>query len=330
MSDFPLPKKKNSRIFTKYFALFAGILFLVLFILGGSLLIFVNQYWQQDKTRLMSENTQSVASTAESMLQMDDMNTRYSLGKGLLCGTLDMISTSSDADIFICDVSGAVILCKERADTLPLLGSFQSCEKHDSLVIASSLLQSVYEGRAIGKGLINGEQYYIVGHTIERGGQIIGYVFATTPTGINALTSDIVKIFALSAVICLSLAYVGVYFITKHMTDPLLQMSKAAKESAEKYAGYDKNLAELQAKVKGYETDSVKTRIALEAGLPYTMASRLCGESEEDIRADARSLASLMGAGRTEAAPLHTGEPAGGSSKRDALRALNAQLNDND
>lgn len=74
----------------------------------------------------------------------------------------------------------------------------------------------------------------------------------------------------------------------------------------------------------------VKTRIALEAGLPYTMASRLCGESEEDIRADAHSLASLMGAGRTEAAPLHTGEPAGGSSKRDALRALNAQLNDND
>lgn len=110
----------------------------------------------------------------------------------------------------------------------------------------------------------------------------------------------------------------------------IAQMSKAAKESAEKYAGYDKNLAELQAKVKGYETDSVKTRIALEAGLPYTMASRLCGESEEDIRADARSLASLMGAGRTEAAPLHTGEPAGGSSKRDALRALNAQLNDND
>ena len=108
------------------------------------------------------------------------------------------------------------------------------------------------------------------------------------------------------------------------------QLTRDAADAAKKYAGYDKDLADLQAKVKGYETDSVKTRIALEAGLPYTMASRLCGESEEDIRADARSLASLMGAGRTEAAPLHTGEPAGGSAKRDALRALNAQLNDND
>lgn len=108
------------------------------------------------------------------------------------------------------------------------------------------------------------------------------------------------------------------------------ELTRSLTESSEKYAGYDKTLAELQAKLKGYETDSVKTRIALEAGLPYTMASRLCGESEEDIQADARSLASLMGAGRTEAAPLHTGEPAGGSAKRDALRALNAQLNDND
>lgn len=108
------------------------------------------------------------------------------------------------------------------------------------------------------------------------------------------------------------------------------ELTRSLTESSEKYAGYDKTLAELQAKLKGYETDSVKTRIALEAGLPYTMASRLCGESEEDIRADARSLASLMGTGHTEAAPLHTGEPAGSSAKRDALRALNVQLNDND
>lgn len=231
MSDFPL-QKKNSRIFKKYFSLFAGILFAVLILLGGSLLVFVNQYWQQDKTKLLAENTQSVASSAQSMLHVDDMNTHYSFEKSLLCETLSLVSNSSDADIFICDVSGAVILCKERADTLPVLNSFQSCQKHDNMIISSTLLQSVYEGKAIGKGLIGNEQYYIVGHTIQDGGQIIGYVFATTPTGIDALTSDIIKIFALSAISCLALAYIGIYFITKRMTDPLLQMSKAAKQFA--------------------------------------------------------------------------------------------------
>ena len=40
----------------------------------------------------------------------------------------------------------------------------------------------------------------------------------------------------------------------------IAQMSKAAKESAEKYAGYDKNLAELQVKVKGYEIGRASCR----------------------------------------------------------------------
>ena len=116
------------------------------------------------------------------------------------------------SDLFFTDASGSYYTLSSNAD-----------------VYSSAATQKWHIDTA---EVINGEQYYIVGHTIERGGQIIGYVFATTPTGINALTSDIVKIFALSAVICLSLAYVGVYFITKHMTDPLLQMSKAAKQFA--------------------------------------------------------------------------------------------------
>ena len=87
-------------------------------------------------------------------------------------------------------------------------------------------------------------------------------------------------------------------------------------------AGYDKTIAELQsakeasdkqltealAKIKGYETDSVKTRIALETGLPYGMAARLAGETEDEIRKDAEALRDMMkpAAG---AAPLASAEP---------------------
>jgi len=40
------------------------------------------------------------------------------------------------------------------------------------------------------------------------------------------------KIFILSAVGCLCVAYIGVYFLSKRMTDPLLQISTAAKQFA--------------------------------------------------------------------------------------------------
>lgn len=104
----------------------------------------------------------------------------------------------------------------------------------------------------------------------------------------------------------------------------IAQMSKAAKESAEKYAGYDKNLAELQAKVKGYETDSVKTRIAHETGLPYELAGRLTGEDEAAIRKDAEALSKLLGGQKTgrKAAPMKDSEPPDVDAKTAALKSV--------
>ena len=53
-------------------------------------------------------------------------------------------------------------------------------------------------------------------------------------------------------------------------------------------------ISDLNAKIKGYEINSVKMKVALEANLPYTFAERLRGESEEEIRQDAMELAGLL------------------------------------
>ena len=50
----------------------------------------------------------------------------------------------------------------------------------------------------------------------------------------------------------------------------------------------------LNAKVHGYETASVKTRIAHEVGLPYELAERLTGDDEAAIRKDAEALTKLI------------------------------------
>ena len=92
-------------------------------------------------------------------------------------------------------------------------------------------------------------------------------------------------------------------------------------DAAKKYAGYlspedvekkykdhlsPEKAAELNAKIKGYETDSVKTRIAHENGLSYEAIGFLRGEDEESIRKSAESLKGLIGA--TNVAPLASTE----------------------
>ncbi len=102
------------------------------------------------------------------------------------------------------------------------------------------------------------------------------------------------------------------------------QVSKLAEEKRSfesKVSEYDRQVSELSSKIKGYETDSAKTRIALEAGLPYEMAGRLSGSTEEEIRKDAEVLARFVT--KPASAPVSSSEPAKYSNSKDeALRSL--------
>ena len=84
-------------------------------------------------------------------------------------------------------------------------------------------------------------------------------------------------------------------------------LNGALSTANEKEAKYDADIAERDAKIKGYETASVKTRIAHELGLPYEMHSRLNGETEDEIRKDAEALAKLFEASNNPA-PMASAE----------------------
>lgn len=64
----------------------------------------------------------------------------------------------------------------------------------------------------------------------------------------------------------------------------------------------------LQSKVKGYETTALKQRIAQEKGIPAKFATRLSGETEADIKADADAMASML---REVKGPAPLFEPGG-------------------
>ena len=84
--------------------------------------------------------------------------------------------------------------------------------------------------------------------------------------------------------------------------------------------------AKKDAKIKGYETDSVKTRIAREKGIPAEMASRPTGETEEEIMQDADTLAQIFKASKGTAPLFDNSQPVG-DDKDAALKELLQNLN---
>ena len=71
-------------------------------------------------------------------------------------------------------------------------------------------------------------------------------------------------------------------------------LKSAAEASKNSAADYDKQIADLKKQVASYETASLRTRIALQNGLPYDLADRLVGDNEEALKADAERLAGFM------------------------------------
>ena len=116
----------------------------------------------------------------------------------------------------------------------------------------------------------------------------------------------------------------GIKKIKADYDKTIADLSKSLEEANGKAAKHDKEVADLTAKIKGYESASVKTRIAHEVGIPFELANRLTGDDEDAIRKDAESVKSLLGHGRS--APLASTEPGGVSNKAGATSNTDAAL----
>lgn len=92
-------------------------------------------------------------------------------------------------------------------------------------------------------------------------------------------------------------------------------------------AGLDAQITDLQGKVSNYETASLRTRIALQNGLPYDLADRLQGTDEASLTADAERLAGFMRPAPVPQAPFKDVEPELGSGKELEMRQMLKEMN---
>lgn len=103
------------------------------------------------------------------------------------------------------------------------------------------------------------------------------------------------------------------------------QLTNSLNEANEKLSGTDQTIGELNKKIAAYETDSAKTRIAIECGIPIELANRLTGTTEEEIRKDAENLSRLV-TQPTYTPPSPKNEPVEEDGVMAAFRKLNPNI----
>lgn len=234
-------KGKRTNIFFTYFILFATIFLVTFAALGISLMVLVNAYSLSEKTDLLKENTVTIADSVENNLIVNNMNSNYSPEKVKICEQLEVVSSCIDADIFICDTGGNVIMCKEKAGIQSYFTSSMVCANHAAFTVNDDMIQRVYEnGTAVGRLMVNGTECYVVGtvitaptyYNMQHGERIIGSVFSVVKSGTTHLVASVIKVFFIIALLCLAVGFLLIWILTKRMVTPLQQMSEAAKRFA--------------------------------------------------------------------------------------------------
>ena len=109
------PKKTRRKvavqksIFTRYLAITMGIVVLSFIMLGTVMMAFFSQYWKNEKRDLLTQNAASIAEMSNAFLSKTSKDT-YQLQTTVLKTFIDAFSTSIDADIFITDLEGNILM----------------------------------------------------------------------------------------------------------------------------------------------------------------------------------------------------------------------------
>ncbi len=98
-------------------------------------------------------------------------------------------------------------------------------------------------------------------------------------------------------------------------------LGQTIEDNSKKIKECNETISAQQAKLKGYETASVKMKIAHETGIPFELASKLSGDDEEAIRKDAEVMSKFMNK-QKEPAPLASTEPPLADNKRIAMKNM--------
>ena len=211
--------KLKKSIFWRYLSITMVIILLSFVMLGSVMMLIFSQYWRNEKKALLTQNATSVAALAGRYLAQEEREVSEAAGKVFLTS----FATSIDADIFVTDLNGEIVI-----GVYPNSGLENPAQVPTNAVKAAE--RGLYEGKSDLDGFYGGRRY-VIGVPIyaEQDGHCSGAVFAATSVAsVNLFRRTLFHIFLAAAIVVLAGAFFVVGVFAYRLVQPLRQMSAAA------------------------------------------------------------------------------------------------------
>ncbi len=234
--------KKGSKLFRRYLLSMFSIVMVSLTLMSLLFLGIETSRWKNEQTESLSSYTDVIAGNVSNLMHnYHDSALTNTIPVYILANNLNTMCTANNCDIFICDLNGKVILCREmtRGD----IRQKNNCEIHSSYVVPENIIKKAEKGEYSDITLLGGiysVNQLVVGTSINSGSKTVGVVFASKSVAstIYSYVSGIAKIVLFSAAVVLIAITIISYAMAYSFTRPLRQMSYATKRFAEGDFGY--------------------------------------------------------------------------------------------
>ena len=211
-------------IFRRYLSISMSIVILSFAMLGSVMMLFFSSYWRNEKKELLTQNAMAIAHVAEKYFAADGQPFFDQNGE-VLRGFAASFAHSSEADLFITDLNGQVLMGN-------IGGQDVSRPLQAPLTAVKAASAGLFE-RVDTFGDIYTTAHYVVGVPVQttQEGDCAAVVFAAASVrSIRAFRIEVLKIFLIASAAALAVTFCLVGLFAYRQVRPLRQMSAAARQ----------------------------------------------------------------------------------------------------
>lgn len=234
--------KKNTKLFRKYLFVITSVILMSVVFLCSTYLFLAARHWNSEQLATLQHNSDLIAYNVQQMFTRpgSDYNTNKNDHHNLvmICNTMRTMSAAIEADIFITDMDGQVIVCNDMLNEKFIVSDNYHCSIHGRYHINKDIMAKAAKGNYSDRSTLGGtfrDTQLTTASPILVKGKAVAVVFATEPVTSNwhSYARRLLEVFFTAAILALIVSFITVYILSVRLTRPLRQMSTAVKHYAE-------------------------------------------------------------------------------------------------
>ena len=226
-------KNKKGTFFLKYFLVFSSIFLTSFLVIGIALMAFVTSTLSSQAMDETKRHATNLSEMTSKLLGSNTIRDNPHAAVLTLCKNIEVLSESTNCDVFIADKDGKAVVCPHMMDDYDLTHA-KICETHQNTTVPPTYLQRVKNGTVTEFSKLGNsyKKYHCVSmiplyvnHTYE------GICVVASPISGNLLfyVQKTFIMFLVSAAIALVLVTIAVSIMTERIAKPIRNLETATK-----------------------------------------------------------------------------------------------------